>query len=56
MEILITARNNQTLMNTFKKLKNILSQFHLRVNENKTKYIKCTRKETQLDRLIVENM
>jgi hypothetical protein len=26
------------------------------VNENKTKYMKCTRRETQSDRLKVENM
>jgi len=38
------------------KLKNISSQFGLRVNENKAKYMICTRKEIQLDRLRVENM
>jgi hypothetical protein len=44
------------LIDTSEKLKNIWSQFGLIVNENKTKYMKCTRKETQLDRLKVENM
>jgi len=44
------------LTDTVEKLKNISSQFGLIVNENKTKYTKCTRKETQLDRLKVENM
>jgi hypothetical protein len=43
-------------MDTFEKLKNISSQFGLIVNENNTKYMKCTRKEIQLDRLKVENM
>jgi hypothetical protein len=55
-DILITARTKQTLIDTFEKLKNISSQFGLIVNENKTKYMKFTRKETQLDRLKVENM
>jgi hypothetical protein len=43
------------MIDTFEKLKNILLQFGLVVNENKTKYVKCTRKETQLDRLTVGN-
>jgi hypothetical protein len=43
-------------MDTFEKLKNISSQFGLIVNENNTKCMKHTRKETQLDRLKVENM
>jgi len=42
-------------MDTFKKLKNISLHFDLIVNENKTKYMKCTRKETQLNKLIVDN-
>jgi wobble nucleotide-excising tRNase len=55
-DIVITVRTKQTLMNTFEKLKNISSQFGLMLNKNKTKYMKCTRKEIQLDRLKVENM
>jgi hypothetical protein len=43
------------MINTFKNLKNISLQFGLLVNENKMKYMKCTRKETQLDKLIVDN-
>ena len=43
------------MIDTFKKLKNISLQFRLIVNENKTKYMKCTRKETQLDKLTVDN-
>ena len=54
--ILITARTKQTLIDNFEKLKNISSQFGLIVTENKTKYMRCTRKETQLDGLKVENM
>jgi hypothetical protein len=41
---------------TFEQLKNILLQFGLIVNGNKTKYKKYTRKETQLDRLTVGNI
>ena len=54
-DILITARTQQTIIDTFKKLQNISLQFGLVVNENKTKYMKCTRKETQLNKLIVDN-
>jgi hypothetical protein len=53
--ILITAGTEQTMIDTFKKNKNISLQFGLIVNENKTKYMKCTRKETQLNKLIVAN-
>jgi len=53
--ISITARTEQTVIDNFKKLKNISLQFGLIVNDNKTKYMKCTRKETQLNKLIVDN-
>jgi hypothetical protein len=55
-DTLITAPTKQILMDTYEKLKNISSQFGLIVNKNKTNYMKCTRKEIQLDRLKVENM
>ena len=44
------------MIDTFEKLKNISLRFGLIVNENKTKYMKRTRKETQLDRLMVGNI
>jgi hypothetical protein len=44
------------MIDTFEKLKNISLQFGLTVNENKTEYMKCTMKETQLDRLTVGNI
>jgi len=53
-DILITARTKQTMIDTFKKLENISLQFCLIVNE-KTKYMKSTRKENQRDKLIVDN-
>jgi len=43
------------MIDPFKKLKNVSLQFGLIVNENKTKYMKCTRKETQLNKLTVDN-
>jgi hypothetical protein len=55
-DILITARTKQTMIDTFEKLKNISLQFGLIVNGNKIKYMNCTRKETQLDRLTVGNI
>jgi hypothetical protein len=55
-DILITARTKQTMTDTFEKLENISLQFGLIVNANKTKYMKCTRKETQFDRLTVGNI
>jgi hypothetical protein len=44
------------MIDTYEKLKNISLQFGLIVNDNKMKHIKCTRKETQSDRLTVENI
>jgi hypothetical protein len=43
------------MIDTFQKLKNISLQFGLIVNGNKTNYMKCARKETRLDILIVDN-
>jgi hypothetical protein len=44
------------MIDTFEKLKNISLQFGLIVNENKNKYMKCTRKETQSDKLMIGNI
>jgi hypothetical protein len=44
------------MTDTFEKLKNISFKFGLIVNENKTRYMKCSRKETRLDRLRVGNI
>ena len=54
--MLITARTKQIFIDTFEKLKNISTKFGLTVNEKKTKYMKCTRNETQLYKLKVENV
>jgi hypothetical protein len=50
-DILIIARTQQTLTDTFGKLKDISSQYGLIVNESKTKYMKCTRRENTLGKL-----
>ena len=44
------------MINTFGKMKNISSQYGLIINENITKYMKCTRKEIQAERLIIGNI
>jgi hypothetical protein len=55
-DTLITVRTKQTLIDTFEKLKNVLSLFGSIVNKNKTKYMKCTKKKIQFDRLKFGNM
>jgi hypothetical protein len=50
-DILIIARTQQTLIDTFGKLKDISSQYGLIVNESKTKYMKCTRRENTSGKL-----
>ena len=44
---------NKHFIDTFGKLKNISSQYRLIVNKNKTKYMKCTRRESKLEKLRV---
>ena len=44
------------MIDIFEKWKNISLQFGLIINENKTKYRKCTRKESQLDKITVGNI
>ena len=44
-DIIITGRIKQVTMDTFTKLKNEAYKFGLLVNENKTKYMMCTRKQ-----------
>jgi hypothetical protein len=50
-DILITARTQQAMTDTFGKLKDISSQYGLIVNESKTKYMKSTRKENTSGKL-----
>jgi hypothetical protein len=50
-DILFIARTQQTLTDTFGKLKGISSQYGLIVNQSKTKYMKCTWRENTLGKL-----
>jgi hypothetical protein len=40
--ILITTRTSHSLVDTFQKLKEISAQVGLNINEQKTKYLRCT--------------
>ena len=44
-DVLITASTKQSLMDTFQQLKNYSLEVGLTINEKKTKYLKCTRKD-----------
>ena len=45
-DVLITARTKQSLIDTFQQLKNNSMKVRLTINEKKTKYQKCTKKNT----------
>jgi hypothetical protein len=47
--ILITTRMKYSLMDTFQKLKEISIQAGLNVNGNKTKYLRCSKKQYKMD-------
>ena len=47
--ILLTTRTKQSLIDTFQKLKEISPQYGLIVNGQKTKYLRCTRKNYNLE-------
>ena len=50
-DILITACTKQSLMDTFQQLKNNSLEFGLKINEKKTKYLKCTKKDIKTEKL-----
>jgi hypothetical protein len=54
--ILITAGTKQAAVGTFEKLKNQSLKPGLVINENKTKYLRCTRGNYQMDDLYTNNM
>jgi hypothetical protein len=43
-DILIAKRTKQTIIDNFQKLKEISMQFGLIINEQKTKYLRCIKK------------
>jgi hypothetical protein len=55
-DILITTRTKQTLIDTFQKLKEISTQFGLIINEQKTKYLRCTKKNYAMDDINTKSM
>ena len=44
-DIVIIGRTKQAMINTLNKLKNEASKYGLSINENKTKYMECTRRQ-----------
>jgi hypothetical protein len=55
-DILLTTRTKQSLIDTFQKLKEISAQYALIVNGQKTKYLRCTRKNYDLEELQINSM
>ena len=54
-DILITARTKQSLADTFQHLKNYSLEVGLTINEKKTKYLKCTRKDIKIENLNINS-
>ena len=54
-DVLITAITTQAMIDTFVKLKNESLKYGLTVNEHKTKYLKCSRRQDQLKPINIEN-
>ena len=50
-DILLTARTEQSLLDTFQKLKETSAQYGLTVIGQKTKYFRCMRKNNKLEKL-----
>jgi len=55
-DILITTRTKQSLLDTFQKLTEISAQYGLIVNGQKTKYLRCTRKNYRPEELQIDSM
>jgi len=55
-DIMLTTRTKQSLIDTFQKLKEISPQCGLIVNGQKTKYLRCTRKNYNLEELQINSM
>jgi hypothetical protein len=55
-DILITAQTRQAAIDTFEKIKNQSLKIGLVTNENKTKYLRCTGGNYQMDDLYTNNM
>ena len=55
-DILPTTRTKQSLIDTLQKLKEISAQYGLIVNGQKTKYLRCKRKNYDLEELQINSM
>jgi len=55
-DILLTTRTEQPLLGTFRKLKETSAQYGLIVNGQKTKYLRCTRKNYKSEELQIDSM
>jgi hypothetical protein len=55
-DILLTTKIKQSLLDTFQKLKETSAQYGLIVNGQKTKYLRCTRKNYKLEELQIDSM
>jgi hypothetical protein len=54
-DILITARTKQSLMDTFQQLRNNSMEVGLTINEKKTKYLKCAKKDLKTENLNIKS-
>jgi hypothetical protein len=48
-DILLTTRTMYAVEDTFRKIKEISTQVVLTINEHKTKYLRCTKKQHKMD-------
>jgi hypothetical protein len=55
-DILLIARTIQSLKDTFQQLKNVSMEVGLIINENKTKYLRCTKKDIRTENLNINNL
>jgi len=55
-DILLTTRTKQSLLDTLQKLKETSAQYGLIANGQKTKYLRCTRKNYKLKELQIDSM
>ena len=55
-DVIITGRTKQVMIDMFTKLKNEASKFGLLINENKMKYMKCTRKQLRGNKFEIDSM
>jgi hypothetical protein len=55
-DILLTTRTEQSLIDTFQNLKEIFAEYGLIVNGHKTEYLRCKRKNCNLEELQINSM